>query len=146
MLPEAWTGPDLLGYAIPLLVGLLVGPWLDLQHWQRAIQIHRENTSIRTSYFFGGLIFFLMLLFHGCLAAWVLGKGGVEQFAVMKSPRMALRHRQMFRFVPSMDVVTVGLDKFLYAHQLVVKYIDALPAEAKGLLPAAYYSFLASAR
>jgi acyl-CoA thioesterase FadM len=143
VLPEAWQGPDLLGYSIPLLVGLLVGPWLDLQHWQRAIQIHRENTSIRTSYIFGGLIFFLLLMFHGCLAAWVLGQGGVEQFAVNEVAKDGTESiRQMFRFVPSMDVVTVGLDKFVYAHQLVVKYIDALPSEAKGLLPAAYYSFL----
>jgi acyl-CoA thioesterase FadM len=142
-LPDAWQGPDLLGYSIPLLVGLLVGPWLDLQHWQRAIQIHRENTSIRTSYIFGGLIFFLMLMFHGCLAAWVLGQGGVEPFAVKEMAKDGAESvRQMFRFVPSMDVVNVGLDKFVYAHQVVVKYIDALPAEAKGLLPAAYYSFL----
>lgn len=130
-LPEAWTGPSMLGYAIPLLVGLLVGPWLDLQHWQRAIQIRRENTSISLSYFFGGFIFFLMLLFHGCLAAWVLGKGGVVADGM-----------GLFRYVPSNDLVTVGLDKFVYAHELVVKYIDALPAETKGLLPAAYYTFL----
>lgn len=119
-LPEAWTGPKLYGFAIPLMVGLLVGPWLDLQHWQRAIQIHRENTSIRASYIFGGVIFFLMLMFHGCLAAWVLSKGSVD-----------LSGKEW-----------LGLDKFVYAHQLVVKYIDALPVEAKGLLPAAYYSFL----
>jgi Mn2+/Fe2+ NRAMP family transporter len=56
--PDAWTGPDLLGYAIPLLIGLLVGPWLDLQHWQRAIQIHRENTSIRASYILRRVDFF----------------------------------------------------------------------------------------
>lgn len=130
-LPGAWTGPSMLGYAIPLLVGLLVGPWLDLQHWQRAIQIRRENTSISLSYFFGGFIFFLMLLFHGCLAAWVLGKGGVLADGT-----------GLFRYMPSNDIVTVGLDKFVYAHQLVVKYIDALPAGAKGLLPAAYYTFL----
>jgi len=117
--PKAWTGPDLLGYSIPLLVGLLVGPWLDLQHWQRAIQIHRENTSIRASYFFGGAIFFLMLLFHGCFAAWVLSKGGVNVAGF-----------------------GTGLDGFVYAHQLIVNHIDALPDEAKGLLPAAYYSFL----
>ncbi len=122
VLPEAWAGPKnpkLFGFAIPLLVGLLVGPWLDLQHWQRAIQIHRENTSIRASYIFGGLIFFLMLMFHGCLAAWVLGKGGV-----------------------AVDTYATSLDGFLYAHQLIVDYIDGLPAEVKGLLPAAYYSFL----
>ena len=116
-LPGAWAGPDLFGYAIPLLVGLLVGPWLDLQHWQRAIQIHRENTSIRSSYFFGGLIFFLLLIFHGCLAAWVLSKGGVETYASK-------------------------LDHFQYAHELIVKYMNQLDESSKGMLPAAYFSFL----
>jgi len=115
----AWHGPDLFGYAIPLLVGLLVGPWLDLQHWQRAIQIHRENTSIRTSYFFGGVIFFLLLLFHGCLTAWVLSKGEVQSYG------------------------KDGLDGFRYAHELIVQHINRLDAGSKGLLPAAYFSFLA---
>jgi len=116
--PDAWTGPDLPGYAIPLLVGLLVGPWLDLQHWQRAIQIHRENTSIRASYAIGGLIFFLLLLFHGCLAAWVMSRGGVADYGGN------------------------GLDGFRYAHELIVQYIDRLDAGSKGLLPVAYFSFL----
>ncbi len=119
MQPDAWKGPGLPGYAIPLMVGLLVGPWLDLQHWQRAIQIHRENTSIRASYVFGGVIFFLILLFHGCLAAWVMNKGGVAHYG------------------------NPGLDGFNYAHELVVQYINSLDARTKGLLPAAYYSFLA---
>lgn len=116
--PDAWAGPDLPGYAIPLLIGLLVGPWLDLQHWQRAIQIHRENTSIRTSYIFGGLIFFLMLLFHGSLAAWVMSKGGVETYGKN------------------------GLDGFRYAHEMIVQYIDRLDAGSKGMLPVAYFTFL----
>ena len=80
---SASAGPTIYGYAIPLFVGLLVGPWLDLQHWQRAIQIHRENTSIRLSYFFGGSIFFLLLLFHGCLALWVMNKDGAPLSATV---------------------------------------------------------------
>jgi len=116
--PAIWTGPDLPGYVIPLMVGLLVGPWLDLQHWQRAIQIHRENTSIRASYFIGGLIFFLLLLFHGSLAAWVMAKGGIDTYG------------------------RNGLDDFRYAHELIVQYIDRLDAGAKGFLPMAYFSFL----
>jgi acyl-CoA thioesterase FadM len=116
--PDAWAGPDLPGYVIPLLVGLLVGPWLDLQHWQRAIQIHRENCSIRASYAVGGVVFFLLLMFHGCLAAWVMDKGGVESYGKN------------------------GLDGFRYAHELIVQYIDGLDAGAKGLLPVAYFTFL----
>ena len=116
--PDLWEGPDLLGYLSPLLVGLMVGPWLDLQHWQRAIQIHRENTSIRASYAIGGVIFFLLLLFHGSLAAWVMTKGGVETYG------------------------RDGLDSFRYAHEMIVQYIDRLDAGSKGLLPVAYFTFL----
>lgn len=60
------------GYWVPVLVGFSVGPWLDLQQWQRAIQIHKENTTITGSYVFGSIQFFLMLLFHGILALFVL--------------------------------------------------------------------------
>ena len=116
--PEKWAGPSVFGYAIPLIIGLLVGPWLDLQHWQRAIQIHRENTSIRTSYFFGGLFFFMMLLFHGCLALWVMSLNGYQLTA---SP---------------------GLDGFYYAHDLITKYFHQNYGMIGGLMPLAYFSFL----
>lgn len=67
------------GFVVPMVTGLLVGPWLDLQQWHRAIQIHREKTSIAASYLSGGLIFFCILLFHGTLAlvVWPLGHGGL---------------------------------------------------------------------
>jgi acyl-CoA thioesterase FadM len=114
-----WKGPDLAGYAIPLVIGLLVGPWLDLQHWQRAIRIHSEGTSVRTSYLIGGLIFFLLLMFHGVLAAWVMSKGGVDVYG------------------------KEGLDGFRYAHEMVVEHVNNLDEKTAGLLPLAYFTFLA---
>jgi len=60
------------GYAVPIIIGFLVGPWLDLQQWQRAIQMHRERVSIAASYWIGSLQFFLLLLFHGLLTLWAL--------------------------------------------------------------------------
>ncbi|MFT3991821.1 MAG: acyl-CoA thioesterase [Luteolibacter sp.] len=119
----AGGGPSLAGYTIPLLVGLLVGPWLDLQHWQRAIQIHREKTSVRLSYFFGGSIFFLMLLFHGTLAAWVLTKMNVSNWDDWLNA-----HK--------------GLDGFTYAHQLGVEFVSGLNNNGQSLLPLAYFAFL----
>ena len=64
------------GYAIPICVGLTLGPWLDLQQWQRVIQIQREGKSPAVSYLLGGALFFILLLAHGGLALWVAGQTG----------------------------------------------------------------------
>lgn len=56
-----------LGFFVPIMVGFLLGPWLDIQQWQRAIQIHREGSNIRYSYLFGGFLFFMVIFFHGTL-------------------------------------------------------------------------------
>ncbi len=66
------------GYAIPICIGFLVGPWLDLQQWQRAIQMHRERIPIRWAYVFGSLQFFALLLFHGGLTLWAKEAGAGE--------------------------------------------------------------------
>jgi len=60
------------GYAVPIMIGFLIGPWLDLQQWQRAIQMHRERVSIAAGYWVGSIQFFLLLLFHGLMALWAL--------------------------------------------------------------------------
>jgi len=63
------------GYVVPICIGFLIGPWLDLQQWQRAIQMRRENTSITLSYGIGALLFGAVLLFHGILALWAMEGG-----------------------------------------------------------------------
>jgi acyl-CoA thioesterase FadM len=63
------------GYMVPIFIGFLLGPWLDLQQWQRAIQMHRERVSVAAAYVAGAVQFFLLLLFHGLLALWALGAG-----------------------------------------------------------------------
>ncbi|MBM3856717.1 MAG: acyl-CoA thioesterase [Verrucomicrobia bacterium] len=66
------------GYVIPICIGFLIGPWLDLQQWQRAVQIHRENISITSAYFFGAILFGALLLFHGVLGLWAFSSGAKE--------------------------------------------------------------------
>jgi len=63
------------GFAVPIVIGFLVGPWLDLQQWQRAVQMHRERVSVAAAYWVGSLEFFGLLLFHGLLALWALQHG-----------------------------------------------------------------------
>lgn len=59
---------DYFALAIPITLGFLFGPWLDLQHWQRAIQIKKEGGSIAGSYITGAIIFWAFLVFDGMLA------------------------------------------------------------------------------
>jgi len=66
------------GYAVPIIIGFLVGPWLDLQQWQRAIQMHRERVSIAAGYWVGSILFFLLLMFHGLMTVWALNWGAVD--------------------------------------------------------------------
>ncbi|MBE2180772.1 MAG: hypothetical protein IAE97_09900 [Chthoniobacterales bacterium] len=66
------------GYMVPIFIGFLLGPWLDLQQWQRAIQMHRERVSVAAAYIAGALQFFLLLIFHGMLAVWALGAGAAR--------------------------------------------------------------------
>ncbi|MEO6053611.1 MAG: thioesterase family protein [Chthoniobacterales bacterium] len=66
------------GYVVPICIGFLIGPWLDLQQWQRAIQMHRERVSIAASFLIGAVVFFLLLLFHSTMTLWALNRGAGE--------------------------------------------------------------------
>ncbi|MEM6822069.1 MAG: thioesterase family protein [Verrucomicrobiota bacterium] len=106
------------GYLIPIWIGFLVGPWLDLQQWQRAIEMRRESTSIALSYFSGAVQFFCLLLFHGFLALWVKQIGHPE-------------------FVP-----TKGIDQVFDAHHIITEYMAQIIAPASQWIPMAYFFFL----
>ncbi|MDR1191917.1 MAG: hypothetical protein LBK60_09710 [Verrucomicrobiales bacterium] len=115
---EQTREPIFWGYMIPILIGFFVGPWLDLQQWQRAIQIHKEHTSISASYLCGAGLFFLLLMFHGVLAAFVLNGTA-----------------------PVWDWVVQGYGDLPYGHEVVVRYMEACK-DAFQWVPACYYLFL----
>jgi hypothetical protein len=79
---DAWTVPlasfdsRFYGLVIPTLVGFLLGPWLDIQQWQRAAAIHREGGSVGLAYAVGAVLFFGLLSLNALLAA-AAGKGGI---------------------------------------------------------------------
>ena len=103
------------GYAIPICIGFLIGPWLDLQQWQRVIQIRRENTSITGAYAVGALLFGAILLFHGILALWAMEGGGAA-------------------------FIQKGLAGYPYAESLLTRVFSAAPANP--WLLGAYLTFL----
>jgi acyl-CoA thioesterase FadM len=104
------------GYAVPICIGFLVGPWLDLQQWQRAIQMHREQISIRWAYVFGSLQFLALLLFHGGLTLWAKAAGGAEY-------------------------IREGLTGYTYAQEMIVRFFHA-NASAHPWVFTAYCTFL----
>ncbi len=104
------------GYMVPIFIGFLLGPWLDLQQWQRAIQMHRERVSVAAAYLAGATQFFLLLLFHGMLALWALGVGGA-------------------------DFLHEGLGGHVYGHDTVMRLLTA-KASAHPWIFGAYCVFL----
>jgi len=103
------------GYVIPICIGFLLGPWLDLQQWQRAIQIRRENTSVTAAYAVGAVLFGGILLFHGILALWAM-EGGAAEF------------------------IQRGLAGYPYAESLLTRVFSASPINP--WLLGAYLTFL----
>jgi acyl-CoA thioesterase FadM len=110
-------GLNFWGFVIPLVVGLLIGPWLDLQQWQRAIQIQKEKTSIALSYFLGAGLFFCLLIFHGIMTLWAMGNGG-----------------QRFSYE--------GIDGIAYAHDIITRLMATAPWSDSFIIPWSYYIFL----
>jgi acyl-CoA thioesterase FadM len=89
---------------VPIFIGFLLGPWLDLQQWQRAIQMHRERVPIAAAYIVGAIQFFLLLLFHGFLALWAVGAGAAEH-------------------------LRAGLGGHVYGHDSVMRFLFDLAAQ-----------------
>jgi acyl-CoA thioesterase FadM len=65
------AGPDgrFYGLVVPSLVGFLLGPWLDLQHWQRVLRIRHEGASAARAYAAAGLLFLALLTLNALFAA-----------------------------------------------------------------------------
>ncbi|WP_457108455.1 acyl-CoA thioesterase [Methylobacterium sp. P5_C11] len=57
------------GLVVPSLVGFLLGPWMDIQQWQRAVEIRRSGGSVRAAYLTGAILFLGLLTINALLAA-----------------------------------------------------------------------------
>jgi acyl-CoA thioesterase FadM len=92
--PAAAGGGLALHMLIPMLVGFLLGPWLDLQQWQRAIAIARDGHSLKRTYTVAAVLFFALLSINATLA--VLADPRTADLA-----RVALDHKADFEAVVS---------------------------------------------
>lgn len=57
------------GLLTPIVIGFLLGPWTDIQHWARAVEIRRAGGSIRAAYGLGAVLFLGLLTLNAILAA-----------------------------------------------------------------------------
>ena len=56
------------GMMLPVLMGFLLAPWTDVQHWQRAVAIQKEGLSIRRIYTLGALLVLVLISMNAGLA------------------------------------------------------------------------------
>ena len=107
------SGLDYLALAVPIILGFIFGPWLDLQHWQRAIQIKKEGGSIASSYVLGALIFWCILVFDGTLALSAYSKSNFigENFSFLVSFKS---------IITNVTHADVGLHQILNAYVIFV--------------------------
>ena len=57
------------GLVLPSLVGFTLGPWTDVQHWQRVIAIRNSAVSVRAAYGWGAGLFLAFLVLNASIAA-----------------------------------------------------------------------------
>ncbi len=57
-------------FCVPLALGLLLGPWFDVQQWQRAVHLARARQPIAKTFAVGAGLFFALLMANGSLAIW----------------------------------------------------------------------------
>jgi hypothetical protein len=69
VLSANYISSNFLGLILPIIVGFLLGPWTDLQQWQRVVEIRREGGSTRIAYGIGAVLFFFLLALNGLLAS-----------------------------------------------------------------------------
>jgi len=72
-MPLASLDATFFGLVIPTIVGFLLGPWMDVQQWQRVLEIRREGSSVRLAYGAGAFLFLGLL----CLNALLAGAAGL---------------------------------------------------------------------
>ncbi|MBI1291542.1 hypothetical protein GC173_09915 [bacterium] len=113
---------DFFGLFIPIVVGLLVGPWMDIQQWERAIQVHREKGSIRGAYLAGSMMFLGIIVFHGLMALVVAN--GVHAIN------------------PGAVFADTARDGLFHAKAAIVRVVSDSTMGMGWLMKASYFSFL----
>lgn len=138
---------------VPIVLGFLCGPWLDLQNWQRVVQIKKENTSISKSYIVAGVIFWLILMADGmiALACHLYGQTALPEllaglstidnssllFSAKSTITQVLQWEPGFNYLLSFYMLFVGfaaLSTFDSGYIAYKWYVDSLLKDSKNLI------------
>lgn len=71
--PRAPYDATFAGFIVPLIAGLLVGPWFDIQQWQRAIALNQRNSSVLLGFLWAAAIFFTYIMVTGTVTLALTG-------------------------------------------------------------------------
>jgi acyl-CoA thioesterase FadM len=123
---------------IPVIIGFLFGPWLDLQHWQRAIEIHKEKLSIASSYIWGAIIFWLIIMADGILALACFNLNISSSESILNSITNINSSSLLFSFKSS---ITQVLHSSRELHYLLSAYVIFVFIAALTTLDSAYIAF-----
>lgn len=111
-----------LGLMLPTLIGFLLGPWLDIQQWQRAVAIRARGASVGRTYVVGAVLFFGLLCVNAALAAAAglvavrMPFGGVPEAITATSVAVAQRPFALAAFALWVAIAMVStLDSFYVA-------------------------------
>jgi YbgC/YbaW family acyl-CoA thioester hydrolase len=73
--PVEHTGPQRpfgiasVNLLVPLALGSVIAPWADVRQWQQVVEIRRGGDSVVLAYLAGALLFGLLIMTNGALAA-----------------------------------------------------------------------------
>lgn len=123
---------------IPVIVGFIFGPWLDLQHWQRAIAIKKEGLSLSFSYISGALIFWSIIMADGILALACFNFNAPLSESIINSVSNISSSSLLF---PFKSMITQVLHSSPELHFLLSAYIIFVFISALATLDSGYIAF-----
>jgi len=123
-------------FGIPLVVGFLCGPWLDLQNWQRVIQIRKEGLSCTSAYIVAGILFWIILVIDGSVAI------ACFQYARENMPQLISSHIDPSSFFYSIkNIITVTLSSEPKFEMLIGFYMIFVGLSALATFDSGYIAY-----
>lgn len=97
-----------IGWSALTIFSLIFAPWLDIQHWQRAVQIQEDKGNLSRAYIIGGILFFIIIFFHGCAALYIKLQGIHFINELFIGDQVSYRYSMIMNSASEYGIVYVG--------------------------------------